>query len=60
MSKLYEVYFELAQPASIVVEAEDEEGAEDALAEMSEKELMQRFYDAFAMGYKITEVEEVE
>lgn len=60
MKKLYDVYFTLAESASIVLEAESKEEAEDILMGMSNKEIMERLMDALDMGLKVTHIEEVE
>lgn len=60
MKKLYDVYFTLIEPASMVIEAESKEEAEDILMDMSNKEIMERLMDALDMGLKVTHIEEVE
>lgn len=63
--KNYDVWFTLAHPANFVIEAESEIEAiaiaEDLLADMSQKELLERIVAAIDyMGLKIDYVEEIE
>ena len=60
MAKLYDVYFTLAEPASVVIEARDENEAEEIFEQMTNKELMERIMSALAMGVEITEIEDLE
>lgn len=61
MSKLYDVYFTLSTPANMVIEAEDQESAEEALRNMTSNELIERIHDAVDyMGVEITDVQEVD
>lgn len=57
MKKLYDVYFTLAEPASMVIAAESEEEAEEILENMSNDELMERITNALAFGIEVEEVE---
>ena len=63
--KNYDVWFTLAHPANFVIEAESKTEAiaiaEDLLADMSQKELLERIVAAIDyMGLKIDYVEEIE
>lgn len=63
--KNYDVWFTLAHPANFVIEAKSETEAiaiaEDLLADMSQKELLERIVAAIDyMGLKIDYVEEIE
>lgn len=60
MTKLYEVYFTLEEPASVVVEARDENEAEEILYDMTRKELLERIASALEMGVEITEIEDLD
>lgn len=60
MKKLYEVYFTLEEPASVVIEARDENEAEEILYDMTRKELLERIANALEMGVEITEIEDLE
>ena len=60
MKKLYEVYFTLAEPASVVIEARDENEAEEILYDMNNKELLERIANALEMGVEITEIEDID
>lgn len=60
MKKLYDVYFTLADPASIVIEAESEDEAEDILMNMTNKEIIERLVDALEMGLEVTKIEEID
>ena len=61
---LYDVYFRINHPACMVIEAnsEDEakEIAEDTLANMEDRELMERLYGAMSFyGLEVVNVEEI-
>ena len=60
MKKLYEVYFTLEEPASVVIEARDEDEAEEILYGMTRKELLERIASALEMGVEITEIEDLD
>ena len=60
MAKLFEVYFTLEEPASVVIEARDENEAEEILYDMTRKELLERIASALEMGVSIEEIEELE
>ena len=60
MAKLYEVYFTLEQPASVVIAARDENEAEEIFEQMAQDELMERIADVLCMGVKITEIEDLD
>lgn len=60
MKKLYEIYFTLAEPASIVIAAKDEDEAEEIFEQMGNSELMERIMNALAMGVEIEEIEDLE
>ena len=60
MAKLYEVYFTLEQPASVVIEARSEDEAEEIFEQMTNKELLERIVSALEMGVEITEIEDLE
>lgn len=60
MKKLYEVYFTLAEPASVVIAARDENEAEEILYDMTRKELLERIANALEMGVEITEIEDLD
>lgn len=62
--KNYDVWFTLAHPANFVIEArsaeEAKDVAEDILADMDSKELMQRIKDAIDyMGVEVIDVDEL-
>lgn len=62
--KNYDVWFNLAHPANFVIEAKSAEEAkdvaEDILANMDSKELMQRIKDAIDyMGVEVVDVDEL-
>ena len=57
MAKLFEVYFTLEEPASVVIEARDENEAEEILYDMTRKELLERIASALEMGVSIEEIE---
>lgn len=59
MAKFFEVYFTLAESASVVIEARDENEAEEILYDMTRKELLERIADALEMGIEITEIEDL-
>lgn len=60
MKKLYEVYFTLEEPASVVIEARDENEAEEIFEQMTRKELLERIANALEMGVEITEIEDLD
>lgn len=60
MKKLFEIYFTLAESASVVIEARDEDEAEEILYDMTRKELLERIASALEMGVEITEIEELD
>ena len=60
MKKLFEVYFTLAEPASIVVAAEDEDEAEEIFDQISKEEIVERFLRALEMGVEIDVIEDLE
>jgi hypothetical protein len=61
MAKLFEVYFTLEEPASVVIEARDEDEAEEIFEDtMTRKELLERIASALEMGVCIEEIEEIE
>ncbi len=60
MAKLFEVYFTLEEPASVVIEARDENEAEEILYDMTRKELLERIANALEMGVCIKEIEEID
>lgn len=61
MGKLYDVYFTLAESASIVVEADSSIEAEDIVQEMPTSDLLERFRAAIDYkGVHITSVWELE
>lgn len=60
MKKLYEVYFTLAEPASIVIAANDEEEAEEIFEQMTNKEILERIVNALEMGVEIEEIENLD
>ena len=59
MKKLYEVYFTLAEPASIVISAKDEEEAEEIFDQMSNEEILERIVNAMEMGIDIVAIEDL-
>jgi DNA-binding transcriptional regulator YhcF (GntR family) len=59
MNKLYEVYFTLEEPASVVIAARDENEAEEIFEQMTRKELLERIANALEMGVEITEIEDL-
>lgn len=60
MAKLYEVYFTLEESASVVIEARDENEAEEIFEQMTKEELMERIANALDMGIEITEIEDLD
>ena len=60
MAKLFEVYFTLEEPASVVIEARDEDEAEEIFEDMTRKELLERIASALEMGVSIEEIEEID
>ena len=61
MAKLFDVYFTLDTPASVVIEARDEDEAEEIFMDtMTRKELLERIAYALEMGVEITEIVEIE
>ena len=60
MAKLFEVYFTLEEPASVVIEARDEDEAEEIFEQMTQKELLERIANALEMGVCIEEIEELD
>lgn len=60
MAKLFEVYFTLEEPASVVIEARDEDEAEEIFEQMTKDELMERIANALEMGVEITEIEDLD
>ncbi len=60
MAKLFEVYFTLEEPASVVIEARDENEAEEILYDMTRKELLERISSALEMGVSIEKIEELD
>jgi hypothetical protein len=61
MSKLFDVYFTLEAPASVVIAAKDEDDAEEIFMNtMTRKELLERIACALEMGVEITEIEDLE
>lgn len=62
--KNYDIWFNLAHPANLVIEAksakEAKDVAEDILADMDSDELLRRIKDAIDyMGVEVVEVEEL-
>lgn len=57
MKKLYEVYFTLTEPASIVIAAKDEDEAEEIFEQMSNDEIIERIISALEMGVEVEEIE---
>jgi hypothetical protein len=60
MKKLYEVFFTLEEPASVVIEARNEDEAEEIFEQMTNKELLERIVSALEMGVEITEIEDLD
>ena len=61
MAKLVEVYFTLAESASVVIEARNEDEAEDLFYDtMTRKELLERIASALEMGVCIEKIEEID
>ena len=60
MAKLYEVYFTLEQPASVVIEARDEDEAEEIFEQMTNQEIIERIISALEMGVSIEEIEDLD
>ena len=61
MAKLFDVYFTLESPASVVIEARDEDEAEEIfMNSMTRKELLERIAYALEMGVEITEIEDLD
>lgn len=60
MAKLYEVYFTLEESASVVIEARDENEAEEIFEKMTKEELMERIANALDMSVEITEIEDLD
>ena len=59
MAKLFDVYFTIAEPANVVVEARNEDEAEEILYDMTRKELLERIAYALEMGVEIVEIEDL-
>ena len=59
MKKLFEIYFTLAEPASIVISAKDEEEAEEIFDQMSNEEILERITSALEMGIDIVAIEDL-
>ena len=59
MKKLFEVYFTLAEPASIVIAANDEGEAEEIFDQMSNEEILERIVNALEMGIDIVAIEDL-
>ena len=59
MKKLFEVYFTLAEPASVVIAAKDEAEAEDIFEQMSNEEILERSVSALEMGIDIVAIEDL-
>lgn len=61
MSKLYDVYFTLVEPAVILLEAKNEELAEEEFNKLSKDELIERIINAIDFGgLEITNIEEID
>lgn len=59
MKKLFEVYFTLSEPASVVIAANDEDEAEEIFEQMSKEEIVERILNALEMGVEIEEIEDL-
>lgn len=59
MKKLFEVYFTLSEPASIVIAAKDEDEAAEIFEQMSNEEILERIVSAMEMGIDIVAVEDL-
>lgn len=61
MKKLYEVYFTLAEPASILIAANDEDEAEEIFFDqISKDEIIERIINALEMGVEVEEIEDLD
>lgn len=61
MAKLYDVYFTLAEPAVILLEAENKALAEEEFENLSKAELIERIINAIDFGgFEITKIERVD
>ena len=59
MKKLFEVYFTLSEPASVVIAAKDDGEAEDIFEQMSNEEILERIVSAMEMGIDIVAIEDL-
>lgn len=59
MKKLFEVYFTIAEPASVVIAAKDEDEAEEIFEQMSNEEVLERITSALEMGIDIVAIEDL-
>ena len=59
MKKLFEVYFTLAEPASIVIAAKDEDEAEEIFENTANEELLDKIVSAMEMGIDIVAIEDL-
>ena len=59
MKKLFEVYFSLSEPASVVIAAKDEGEAEEIFDQMPNEEILERIINAMEMGIDIVAVEDL-
>ena len=59
MKKLFEVYFTLAEPASVVISAKDEDEAEEIFDQMTNKEILERIVSAMEIGIDIVAIEDL-
>ena len=59
MKKLFEVYFTIAEPASVVIAAKDEDEAEEIFDQMSNKEILERITSAMEMGIDVVAIEDL-
>lgn len=61
MGKLYDVYFTLAESANMVIEADNEEDAEDILCLIPNIQIIDRVQDVIAYkGIVVTRIDELE
>ena len=59
MKKLFEVYFTISEPASVVIAAKDEDEAEEIFDQMSNEKILERITSALEMGIDIVAIEDL-
>ena len=59
MKKLFEFYFTIAEPASVVIAAKNEDEAEEIFDQMSNEEILERIVSAMEMGIDVVAIEDL-